>query len=1152
MNKSPKLKKDKDSFIQEILSHVKSEIVSNDEQDEKDISSGSVKDTKRKNKTKKETSLNGHSDSLDVISLLVKQESAGLSKKRRKSISNVSDQEPFIKKIKTEPEDSDDLKQRVKKQSNVKKKFEKSKDFSGEISDNLCNVSTSSNSVNNKNEATKNKTSLKSKTNVSQNSSLEEQVILHNNIKQKKDDSYSKDKSRSKSAVSNKELTVKNGSIQKGNMTKSGVKINNSFTKDTITTPKLKLKKQQNIHDRQNSSAITNNNDESDSSEENILVPTPILIKPESRMTKQNYNKSCIDESETSKNFSKVGKKAVMEAGMNKQKTLKGGKHSEKITKKIVVATASKDESSDESDSMQQETHNNFGEDSESEDDIIEIPKPIYQLKDESDSKSESEELSEKQLIYKYEDNVVGQNKKSDNSSDESDYTRERVEVPKPKIKNENKANITRQKGKKSNSSTDPKSAAKEKEVPVPRPKLKKEQGTKIDKGKSDSSDESGSEAETLPKPKLKMEQADVLQNNSDDSSDDSDSTELPKSSSEGKEATTQPKPNSDSSEGSGSEAETLPKPKVKEEQTKMLQNTNPDDSSDDPDEAELPKSSFKGKSGVQNTKLQDSSDESVSEAATQPKPNSDSSEGSGSEAETLPKPKVKVEQSKMLQNTNPDDSSDDPDEIELPKSSSKEKSGVQNTKLQDSSDESDSEAETLPKRKKIKMEKTHLDAEKEYSDGLSDISDSGKVPKPILQIKGKGNVAVQNSKSDDSSDESESETEESHKTQELDTKQNNQTQATKLKNSANSISESLLVKGKNKQNTSATVKTLNNSNIRSKSKEIAKTSPQSQKKNNANILANIKTDNEMSFGDLDASNVDRNNSTFYTPDTNFKNSFSQQEFEEYGDESSEEETHLNTSHSLSRTPTRYNRTANTWQEKLMERNPNLVEIDNVTRVAESENEYFILRIPKNIDVSQLLKQKVNPLKETEVHVNNVQYKLEPKQSDPILANVSGDRFVNINRVLTLQRSIDVVPLKKAKVVKREDVQLPDNVKPRHPLFGITYRGKLKIRKDIQKKVIEAEENKNKQLQKKKKSKKADKSTSEHMMDIFNSEALFSTPKVPEIKSESNKKRKKKSKDLSQEISCSVKEEISFSSETNSLEDQPTKRKKKKRVKEEL
>ncbi|KAF7264069.1 hypothetical protein GWI33_000676, partial [Rhynchophorus ferrugineus] len=366
------------------------------------------------------------------------------------------------------------------------------------------------------------------------------------------------------------------------------------------------------------------------------------------------------------------------------------------------------------------------------------------------------------------------------------------------------------------------------------------------------------------------------------------------------------------------------------------------------------------------------------------------------------------------LQNTNPDDSSDDPDEIELPKSSSKEKSGVQNTKLQDSSDESDSEAETLPKRKKIKMEKTHLDAEKEYSDGLSDISDSGKVPKPIYQIKGKGNVAVQNSKSDDSSDESESETEESHKTQELDIKQNNQTQATKLKNSANSISESLLVNGKNKQNTSATVKTLNNSNIRSKSKEIAKTSPQSQKKNNANILANIKTDNEMSFSDLDASNVDRNNSTFYTPDTNFKNSFSQQEFEEYGDESSEEESHLNTSHSLSRTPTRYNRTANTWQEKLMERNPNLVEIDNVTRVAESENEYFILRIPKNIDVSQLLKQKVNPLKETEVHVNNVQYKLEPKQSDPILANVSGDRFVNINRVLTLQRSIDIVPLKKA------------------------------------------------------------------------------------------------------------------------------------------
>ncbi|KAF7264068.1 hypothetical protein GWI33_000677, partial [Rhynchophorus ferrugineus] len=381
---------------------------------------------------------------------------------------------------------------------------------------------------------------------------------------------------------------------------------------------------------------------------------------------------------------------------------------------------------------------------------------------------------------------------------------------------------------------------------------------------------------------------------------------------------------------------------------------------------------------------------------------------------ETLPKPKVKVEQSKMLQNTNPDDSSDDLDETELPKSSSKGKSGVQNTKLQDSSDESDSEAETLPKRKKIKMEKTHLDAEKEYSDGLSDISDTGKVPKPILQIKGKGNVAVQNSKSDDSSDESESETEESHKTQELDTKQNNQTQATKLKNSANSISESLLVKGKNKQNTSATVKTLNNSNIRSKSKEIAKTSPQSQKKNNANILANIKTDNEMSFGDLDASNVDRNNSTFYTPDTNFKNSFSQQEFEEYGDESSEEESRLNTSNSLSRTPTRYNRTANTWQEKLMERNPNLVEIDNVTHVAESENEYFILRIPKNIDVSQLLKQKVNPLKETEVHVNNVQYKLEPKQSDPMLANVSGDRFVNINRVLTLQRSIDIVPLKKA------------------------------------------------------------------------------------------------------------------------------------------
>lgn len=244
--------------------------------------------------------------------MLVKQESIGLSKKKRRKSIHISDHEPLIKKVKTEPEDSDDFAEQIKKQNS-----EISKESTDNISGNLSNISFSPNSISNKNVSTKNKTSSKSKKNVkkqnksstltsnSQNSSLQEEVTVVKNIKQEEKTSESEEENVPNSVISKKEVNIKHASTGKDNATKSKVKKDNSF--------KPVLKKKQNIDGLQNSTSIMNKNDESDSPEENVLVPTPKMIRTENRRC--NKVQYAIDK----------------EKNKGKQKTLNNGNHSGKL-----------------------------------------------------------------------------------------------------------------------------------------------------------------------------------------------------------------------------------------------------------------------------------------------------------------------------------------------------------------------------------------------------------------------------------------------------------------------------------------------------------------------------------------------------------------------------------------------------------------------------------------------------------------------------------------------------------------------------------------------------------------------------------------------------------------------------------------------------
>ncbi|XP_030758805.1 nucleolar protein dao-5-like [Sitophilus oryzae] len=265
-----------------------------------------------------------------------------------------------------------------------------------------------------------------------------------------------------------------------------------------------------------------------------------------------------------------------------------------------------------------------------------------------------------------------------------------------------------------------------------------------------------------------------------------------------------------------------------------------------------------------------------------------------------------------------------------------------------------------------------------------------------------------------------------------------------------------------------------------------------------------------------------------------------------YGESSDEElpkpikEEPLKLNGIIKQEPDEISLTPKTWQQRLQVRYPHLEEQNYNINVPESDTDYFILRIPKNIDVSLLLNKKIKLNKDSEITLNDQQYTFEPKQTDPMIVNLQKSKLVNIDKEITLQRSLKEEPLRLLKATDREDVLLPETIKSRHPLFGAMYKDKVKIEKDIKLKVTEAEENKKKQLLKKKKKIKSEVSSCDSVLDMFASEAFFSTPTVKnrEEKIEHSKKKKKKSKhNDSDEILSQIKSEFNMSHSQESLDD---------------
>lgn len=183
------------------------------------------------------------------------------------------------------------------------------------------------------------------------------------------------------------------------------------------------------------------------------------------------------------------------------------------------------------------------------------------------------------------------------------------------------------------------------------------------------------------------------------------------------------------------------------------------------------------------------------------------------------------------------------------------------------------------------------------------------------------------------------------------------------------------------------------------------------------------------------------------------------------------------------------------WKEKLKYRFPNIEEQHVKAKLPKTNAKYSLLLVPKNIDPKHLLNLKCSLTKEANVTLNKKEYVFEPlpKKPDPILINLNGPRLVELQSVITLQQSIPKLTLQQLNISRREDIPLPNAIKVRHPLFGVNYKPKLSLNKNVKRKLQEAIEHKRKieekEERKRRKSKRKNKirGVEENVLNIFNS-----------------------------------------------------------------
>lgn len=231
-----------------------------------------------------------------------------------------------------------------------------------------------------------------------------------------------------------------------------------------------------------------------------------------------------------------------------------------------------------------------------------------------------------------------------------------------------------------------------------------------------------------------------------------------------------------------------------------------------------------------------------------------------------------------------------------------------------------------------------------------------------------------------------------------------------------------------------------------------------------------------------------------------------------------------------------------------------------------SSDEVYLLRIPKIINPQQLLNKELDLTQGSKLKVDHEKYELElaNKVPDPFLLIDSQNRTIQPKNSFFLKKYIKSTKIPDLLVIQKAMVPLPDNLKPRHPLFGSNYEDKIQLSGEVELRLQKAIKHCLKQdekIRKKKKSKSTDDNQNEVIFSLLGNhishksnhseeqyDSAFGSSETHNNKAKKKKSKRKSIEDYSVGVSSQlpVAEKIKQSPIVEMIEDSPKKKMKSK------
>lgn len=136
-----------------------------------------------------------------------------------------------------------------------------------------------------------------------------------------------------------------------------------------------------------------------------------------------------------------------------------------------------------------------------------------------------------------------------------------------------------------------------------------------------------------------------------------------------------------------------------------------------------------------------------------------------------------------------------------------------------------------------------------------------------------------------------------------------------------------------------------------------------------------------------------------------------------------------------------------------------------------------------------MLNKEFDLVQGSQLKINNEKFELEPtnKAPNPFLLVTNRCRALQPRNVFFLKKFIKSIKIPDLVLIEKAMVPLPENLKPRHPLFGSNYEDKIQLTEDVERRLQKAIQDCLKQTEKLKKKKKKTKP-----VDDMQNEVIFS------------------------------------------------------------